>query len=156
MKTQQAQCYDAQANAALSTGEIFADVADAQRWVDELRDTSWWHLQGYSLRVLRIEVGLTRGKFAGVGWFEADKNAGRIELRSDALNACTALHEVAHVLAQAIHGSKLHDPAWARTFLTLVSCVLGSDEYLTLQRAFDAHGVDYDAPRSAQAGAITL
>lgn len=146
--TQQDECYVAEL--ALGSGRSFADYDAAQRWVDDLRDTPWWHLQGFSLYVLRIEVGpatrLAR-EFAGVGWFEREKSAGRIELKRDALDERTILHEVAHVLASAVHDSKSHDPAWARTYLTLVSSVMGPDAYLALQRSFDQHGVDYDAPR---------
>lgn len=155
MRTQQFDCYAAEG--ALGDGRTFRDVAEAQRFVDDLRDTHWWHLQGYSLHVLRIEVSLSRStKFNGIAHWEADKSAGAIGLTRTGLRERTVLHEVAHVLATAIHGSKSHDPAWARTYLTLVSYVMGSDAYLALQRSFDAHGVDYDAPRPVQAGAIAL
>lgn len=157
MKTQQLDCYAAEGG--LDNGPTFRDVAAAQKFVDDLRDTHWWQLQGYSLHVLRIEVGAATklsDRFSGVGWYDDDKNAGRIELKPAGLNTRTVLHEVAHVLASAVHKSKSHDPAWARTYLTLVSCVMGPDAYLALQRSFDAHGVDYDAPRPAKAGAIAL
>lgn len=138
--SQQEQCYAAEA--VLGSGVSFADVAAAQAWVDALRDEGWWHLQGFSLAVLRIEVGRSRAH-AGVGWYEPEKNAGRIELGPGQLNTSTILHEVAHVLAMAQHGSKTHDPAWARTYLVLVSCVLGAAEYTRLRDSFDAHGVNY-------------
>lgn len=155
-RTQQFDCYAAEGG--LESGPTFPDWDAAQRWVDDLRDTPWWNLQGFSLYVLRIEVGPATklsNKFAGVGWYEDDKNAGRIELKRCGLNTRTVLHEVSHVLADAVYKSTGHDPAWARTFLTLVSCVMGPDAYLALQRSYDAHGVDYDAPTS-RAGGIPL
>lgn len=150
--TQQQQCYAAET--ALDTGRTFASVDEAQAWVDALRDEPWWHLQRFSLAVLRIEVGLIdrrkARRCAGVGWYEKEMSAGRIELDRDALNARVALHEVAHVLASAMYDSTSHDPAWAMTYLTLVSYVLGSEEYLKLQRAFDELGVNYDVvPKSS-------
>jgi putative metallohydrolase (TIGR04338 family) len=159
MKTQQFDCYAAEA--ALGDGRAFRGVDEAQRWVDDLRDTPWWQLQGYGLHVLRIEVGLADARKLGkdavaVGWYERSKNAGRVEFKRSALNESTVLHEVAHVLASAVHGSKSHDPAWARTYLTLVSCVIGPDAYVTLQRSFDAHGVDYDAPPAPATSGIAL
>lgn len=142
--TQQEQCYAAQS--ALLPGRSFASVGEAQRFVDALRDEPWWTGQGYHLRVLRIEVGASRSrKFNGVGWFEEGVNAGRIELTKTGMTERTVLHEVAHVLACAIHGSKSHDPWWARTYLMLVYWVMGAEVYRTLQSAFDAQGVDYDA-----------
>lgn len=157
MRTQQLDCYAAEAG--LDVGTRFVDVGAAQRFVDGLRDTPWWQLQGYSLHVLRIEVhpahhAVTR--WAAQSTWYPSKSAGKIDVTQNGLNTLVLLHEVAHVLADAIHRSTGHDPAWARTFLTLVSYVMGSDAYLALQRSFDAHGVDYDAPRAPQAGAIAL
>lgn len=145
MITQQQDCYAAEV--AADNGRRFGSVAEVQTFVDGLRDTPWWTSQGFHLKVLRIEVGSSRSKkFGGVGWFDKDANAGRIELTKYGLCERVVLHEVAHVLAQAIHGSKSHDPWWARTYLTLVSCVMGAEAYLTLQASFDLHGVDYDVP----------
>lgn len=144
--TQQQECYAAET--VLGIGDVFTDVTAAQTWVDNLRNEHWWHLQGYSLAVLRIEVGSARGN--SIGWYEKEKSAGRIELASSQLNKVTVIHEVAHILAMSMHGSKTHDPAWARTYLTLVSCVLGPDDYLKLKGSFDEHGVNYDVtPKSS-------
>lgn len=139
--TQQQQCYDAEA--VLGIGDVFTDITAAQTWVDALRNENWWHLQQFSLHVLRIEVGRSRGR--SVGWYDKATNAGRIELAPGQLETVTILHEVAHVLAMAMYESKSHDPTWARTYLTLVSCVLGPEAYTSLRDSFDAHGVNYDA-----------
>lgn len=142
MITQQQECYAAEA--ALRNGRAFMSVEEVQTFVDSLREERWWTLQGYGLKVRRIEVGKSNSrKHSGVGWFEEDAKAGRIELSGTGLNMRVVLHEVAHVLASAQHGSKSHDPWWARTYLTLVSYVMGTESYLTLQTAFDAKGVDY-------------
>lgn len=155
MKTQQQECYAAQA--ALPDGRRFASVAEVQRFVDELRDRLWWTAQGYHLAVLRIEVGATRSKkFNGIGWFDREAKAGRIELTPEGLTMRTVLHEVAHVLSVAQHGSKSHDPWWARTYLTLVSLVMGTEPYLALRSAYDATGVDYDVTTATRPGVIAL
>lgn len=143
MITQQQECYAAESD--VSRGRVFDTVAEAQRFVDSLRDERWWTTQGYHLAVSRIEVGAAgKGKKNSVGWYEKDKGAGRIELTTHGLCMRVVLHEVAHVLASARHGSKSHDPWWAKTYLTLMSYVMGTDAYLTLQAGFNARGVDYD------------
>ena len=155
MITQQQDCYKAEAVAPY--GRRFMSVAEVQSFVDSLRDEPWWTAQGYGLKVPRIEVGKSNSKkHAGVGWFDADLGAGRIELTGAGLHMRVVLHEVAHVLSMAIHGSKSHDPWWARTYLTLVSYVMGGDAYLTLQASFDVHGVDYTVPSSGRPGVIAL
>lgn len=156
--TQQQSCYAAERS--LDHGRIFSSVDEVQRYVDALRDNQWWHAQGFSLHVLRIEVGKMDGRknkrAAGVGWFQPETNAGRIELRHSCMYESVVLHEVAHVLAAAVHGSTCHDPAWARTFLTLVSAVMGPDAYLTLQRSFDAFNVRYDVETRAASSVFAL
>lgn len=154
-KTQQLDCYAAQE--ALPRGQAFASLEEVQRWVDDLRDTPWWHLQGYSLHVLRIEVQPYRSaKFAGCAQWCKEDNCGVIALTPDGRTVRTVLHEVAHILADAAHDSTGHDPAWARVFLTLVSCVMGPDAYVTLRESFDAHGVSYDAGTPAASSTFAL
>lgn len=152
MITQQHACYAAEDS--LERGKLFKSVADVQRFVDAMRDERWWILQRYPLYVIRIEVGAAKGT-SSVGWFDKDKGAGRIELVAQHLDTKTVLHEMAHVLASAVHRSKSHDPWWARTYLTLVSCVMGPEAYLALRNAFDAKGVDYDV-KTTTGGAIAL
>lgn len=139
--SQQQQCYDAES--VLGYGTTLRDAAAAQAWVDALRDEPWWHLQGFSLAVSRIEVGRARGQ--SVGWFEPKLDAGRIELGPGQCNTSTILHEVAHVLSMSMYDSTSHDPSWCMVYLTLVACVLGSDAYTKLKLSFDEHGVNYDA-----------
>jgi len=154
--TQQQQCYAAEAT--VGNGRTFASVDEIQRFVDALRDEPWWRAQGYGRKVLRVEVGKADGRILksnGVGFWDETKSAGRIELRPGGMHERLVLHEVAHVIARANHGSKSHDPWWARTYLTLVSYVMGSDAYLALQSAFDREGVDYAAP-TGRPGVIAL
>lgn len=143
MKTQQDECYAAERR--LERGRLFDSIEDAQRFVDELRDAPWWHAQQFDRHVLRIEVEATgRGVTRSGGSFDKAASAGLVELAPHGMHTREVLHEVAHVLARAVHGSQSHDPWWARTYLTLVSCVMGAEAYLTLQRSFDEQGVDYD------------
>jgi putative metallohydrolase (TIGR04338 family) len=154
MPTQQQECYAAERE--LRGGRAFMSVEEVQSFVDGLRDLPWWTAQGFHLAVARIEVGKSRSKkHAGVGWYDAEMGGGRIELTGVGLNMKTVLHEVAHVIASAKYGSKSHDPWWARTYLTLVSYVMGTESYLTLQSAFDGQGVDYDVT-TGRPGVIAL
>lgn len=142
MKTQQEECYAGEAH--LERGRVFPSVTDAQHFVDALRNTPWWTAHGFHLAVPRTEVGAAgEDKTMSVGWFDKDMGAGRVELTSGGMCERVVLHEVAHVLASAKYSSKSHDPWWAKTYLTLVACVMGSDAYLALQRGFDTHRVDY-------------
>jgi putative metallohydrolase (TIGR04338 family) len=60
-------------------------------------------------------------------------------------NELIMLHELSHVLASRLNGSKAHDPFFARTYVTLVYLVLGPAAWLQLEAAFKRHGVDYNA-----------
>jgi hypothetical protein len=124
-------------------GEIFT-LGEIQEWIDAARD-SWWWTRNYA-KVLRIEVGPARkGGPGSVGWFEPDKNAGRIELVPNHRNFHVIAHEVAHVMAEALFDSHSHDPYFAREYLKLVYFILGSEEYVKLFTAFNKHGVEFDA-----------
>jgi putative metallohydrolase (TIGR04338 family) len=94
--------------------------------------------------VERVEVGKARKNGGSVGAYEKDKNAGRIEMAPVHWNELFVLHELAHVLAKALYESKSHDPAFARTYLQLVFCVMGSTTYEALQSRFNQLGVVYD------------
>ena len=143
-RCQQDEVYAAEIG--VSQGRFFTSIDEIQQYVDSLRDTREWNAMGWWI-VSRIEVGpVGRGRSGSVGWYEKDKSAGRIEMATCHWDQLTVLHEIAHVLAEAQHGSHAHDPCFARTYLVLVSSFMGASVYAELQAAFDRHGVNYDFP----------
>lgn len=139
MPTQQFTLYDAEETTG--HGRTFASLAEIQTYVDELRDTEWWSRLYWM--IAKVEVGTSRKWHESVGWFDRDKNAGRMEMGHRHRTELDVLHELSHVLAKARHGSDSHDPTFARTYLETVYLVRGSDAYLELQAAFDRAGIDY-------------
>jgi hypothetical protein len=124
-------------------GEPIGSIADVQRFVDDLREAWWWE-KWLGDRVIRVEVGQARG-FDSVGWYDEDARSGRMEFGHVPLTIGLVLHELAHVLAKARRHSQAHDPWFARIYLELSYLVRGSAAYEELRKAFDTHGVDYDA-----------
>lgn len=115
----------------------FEDIAEVQRFLDGLREQRWW-----PILIGRVEAYKRRGGGRSVGWYEPAKHAGGMELAT--LKMTTVLHELAHVLAEALHGSHAHDPWYCREMLQLVYRVLGSDAYVLLRSAYEQHGVIHD------------
>lgn len=138
-KTQQTQIYAAEEE--LHVGRWFLTHANAQRWVDDLRDTWWWPRLYW--RVARVEVGSAARRNKSVGWYDHEHEAGRIELPKLMLNEQTVIHELAHVVTEAAKTSTAHDPVFAREYVRLTYLVRGSKAWLELQAAFERHGVDY-------------
>jgi hypothetical protein len=138
VKTQQKALYAAQEN--VMRGRQFTRVDEIQTFVDELRDTYWWQYR-YA-RILRVEV-IFRPSGRSLGSYEADKNAGLIELSPQGRCLRTVAHELAHVVAEALYDSKSHDPWFAREYGVLTYHLLGSNAWLTLQRGYEIHHVNY-------------
>lgn len=132
---------------ALLDGRTFPNVEAVERWInDDLRESWWW--ERWCANVIYVEVGIGRpgAGVAGVGWFDADANAGRLEFARDAaLTERRVVHELAHVIAKARRNSTSHDPWFARIYLELTYLVRGQAQYEVLKKSFDAHGIDYDA-----------
>lgn len=146
MRTQQFALYEAERLAP--RGREFLSMDHVQEFVDGLRDTWWWDLF-YINRVKRVEVARgdmrCRTTQAGVGWYEPDKNAGRMEFTAIP-HERLVLHELSHVLASARYGgSQGHFPTFARVYLEVVSLVMGPRVYTKLKHEFDLHSIDYDA-----------
>lgn len=133
--TVKCQQYELYAAEQTSSSEDFT-LGQLQAWVDDLRET-WWWTTFYS-HIQRVEVGaaIRGGRGGSVGWYEADKQAGRIEMASYHRNIPTVVHELAHVIAACYHDSQAHDPWFAREYLNLTYLIRGSEAYLELQRAF--------------------
>lgn len=141
-KCQQDELYRAEETLP-QQGRLFHSITEIQQFVDGLRDELWWNTLGY-WAVPRIEVGIKPARSSGsVGWWDASKQGGRIEMLRVHWTELIVLHEVAHVLAEAIHGSHAHDPWFARIYTNLVYGVMGSEVWQQLVTAFDAHGIKY-------------
>jgi putative metallohydrolase (TIGR04338 family) len=139
-RTQQDEIYAAERN--IPRGRTFRRSADAQEWLDGLRETWWWQ-KFFWQGPARTEVYWRSRGSASVGSWDVRNDAGVLEMLPAHRNQLFILHELSHVLAAALNGSKAHDPFFARTYLTLVYLVLGVDAYLELQQSFEEHGVDY-------------
>ena len=126
-------------------------AADLQRFVDDLRETSYWERNFPNVRRIECHVRRSNGK-GSVGWFEKELDCGVIDMAPVHLTELYVLHEVSHVLASARYGSQAHCPWFARTYLELASVHLPSETYLALQASFDRGGIDYDHQSSAPAG----
>lgn len=149
MKCQQWELYAAESAIAAKTRE-FEDAADMQKFVDDLRELPYWERNFEN--VLRVEMRVVPGRAESVGTWDAEHSAGVCEMLPVHCCELYALHEVTHVLAAARYGSRSHDPWFARTYVELVSIVLGPERYLELAAAFDEHGVDFDTSNSASSG----
>jgi putative metallohydrolase (TIGR04338 family) len=123
-------------------GMWFTKEADAQAWLDALRDRWWWS-KFFWKAPARTEVYWRARGSSSVGSYHKDEDAGLLEMLPPHRNELIMLHELSHVIADALNDSHAHDPFFARTYATLVYLVLGSDTWLQLQHAFDEHGVDY-------------
>lgn len=126
-------------------GRGFDSQAAIQRWVvSELLDQPWWvHSFG---RVVGIHVPTVarRRTRCSVGYWDAQERVAVIEMHPAHWETLTVLHEVAHPVAEAYHGSRSHDPHFARIYLQLVYRVLGGDAWIALRTAFVEHGVCFD------------
>lgn len=140
IRNQQEALYAAEQN--VRRGRTFTNVRDAQRWVDDLRETWWWQRFFWGAPT-RIEVYWRSRGNSSVGSWDKLNDAGVIEMLPQHRNELFILHELSHVIAAALNGSKAHDPFFARTYATLVYLVLGSDAWLELQAGYEKHGIDY-------------
>jgi putative metallohydrolase (TIGR04338 family) len=139
VRCQQDEVYAAER--AVPPGRTFTDLADAQAFVDCLRETWWWE-RFFWAGPARVEVYFRRHGMS-VNDYDRTRDAGLIELVAGQRDVKTLLHELAHNLANALHDSHAHDPHFARTYGVLVYAVMGSDAWLTLQGGYDACGVEY-------------
>lgn len=141
VRCQQSALYAAEGTVR-DRGRTFAGVTEAQRFVDGLRATWWWPF--FYWQVEYVEVGRARANGAGsVGVWYPEKNAGRIEMWHGHLTVPDITHELAHVLADARHGSKSHDPWFAREFLNLTYLISGSNAYVNLRDAFVRYRIEF-------------
>lgn len=134
---QQSQVYEAEA--VLQEGRRFGSISEVQSFVDELRETDWWEREYEGL--FRIEVYGRPEAGWSVGSWNAEMNAGKIELTPAGMTLRTVVHEVSHVLAGFRYGSGSHDPWYARTMLEAVYRLMGSDAYRTLYHEYRLHDV---------------
>jgi len=142
-RTQQVRVYAAE-DTLLDHGRVFGSIAEVQAYLDDLRDRWWWD----NPAVVRVEVYPIKGR-KSMAAFHASRNAGLMELAKGGMNLHTVLHELAHITAQAKHGSEAHDPWWARELLVLTYFERGPEAYVELARAFDRHDVIHD-PKEAE------
>jgi hypothetical protein len=144
---QQVELYASEAGLPLGAD---LPLAEAQAFVDAMRETAVWRRQYAS--VMRVEVRFIESGSASVGGWFPHNMAGLVEMLPGHRNPLILCHEVAHVLASARYGSRSHDPWFARTYLELVWSMMGPDAYAALKAAFDAHAIDHDHDSTIPAG----
>lgn len=140
-KTQQDQVYDAQDH--MTRGRAFASIDEAQAFVDGLRYTLWWKTLRHGVRKVIVQPARKNARYS-MGDYDGD-GIGHMTLSSIGLNEQTVVHELAHVMAGARHGSQSHDPWFCRVLVELVHLIMGPDEMQRLVAGFEEHGVDFDA-----------
>lgn len=150
-KTQQFNVYAAEAEVTIR-GTYFADEAEVQRFVDDLRGTPWW--DDLYPDLLRVEVRVVPGRNDSVGIFSPNDEAGFMEMLPIHLNELFVLHELSHVLASYRYGSRSHDPWFARTYLETVNRVMGSETYTLLYESFVKLGIDFNVEGSGSGIAL--
>lgn len=139
-KCQQFELYAAEASVRRGR-TLPAD--DLQAYVDELRDLPWWDSNFRKVERVDCRVRQTDREGSAGAW-DSERQVGVVEMAPGHLTELIVLHEVSHVLAAARYGSRAHDPWFARTYLELVSVVLGPDAYLELRAGFRGQGVDFE------------
>lgn len=134
-------------------GRLLESAEAIQTYVDELRDKfPRWHTD--FAMVSRVEAYTRKKGVSSVGSYVESHHAGLIEMSHR--EELFVLHETAHVLAEARYGSRSHDPWFARVYLELVYCAMGSAAYLSLRQSFEALGVDCDHDDAGLAGPIRV
>jgi hypothetical protein len=139
--TQQIALYEAELE--ISPGPDFASIDAVQQWVDQLREEWWW--EKWVSQVLGIDVYLALPCESNQGWFSDIRSSGVMIFETPTPSLQLAVHELAHVLAEARRYSQSHDPWYARILTELVYLLRGANVYLELTAAFARHDVDYDA-----------
>jgi hypothetical protein len=139
MRNQQADVYAAERT--LSWPAWLGTIDDARLFLMNATETEWWsECVGDAVTLLEIELSNAAATSSARG--HTDEQFGVITFSVHQLTDKTAVHELAHVLADVLHGSESHDPWWARVYLELVSLMVGSQQYRELELAFFAHSIE--------------
>lgn len=139
MRCQQEQLYAAEDATASYPGEV---VDDPQAWVNAQRDTWWWARWYWTVGYVNVNVD--RRRSTSTGGYSQHDGCGYVTLGRDHSRVAVLIHELAHVVAGKLHGSRAHDPWFAREYLKLVYLILGSDAYYELRHEFITHKIEYD------------
>lgn len=134
LSEQQAAAYAAE-DSVTDRGPVFANLEQVQAFVDSLTAGDWW-APAYP-DVVRVDVVASPTSKACIGQRPDENGVGKIAMAPWGFDALTICHEVAHVVEPNVG----HEAPWARAFMTITYHALGSDIYLSLYNAFEAHGV---------------
>lgn len=115
-------------------------IDEARGYATDLVSESWFREQWG--RVLDVEVNGRRAR-DGVGHWDEKTWVGQVELGPGVRNERTLLHEIAHVVAAAQHGSNAHDPAFVGIYLELCYRRRGVEVWTALREAMLANGVEW-------------
>lgn len=139
-RVQQFELYAAEHD-GVPQGRTFNTEDELKAYVRELRESWWW--PHFYWRVRDVHVFRLPGGNKSVGTFFEEDWTGQIEMAPVHCTQLFVAHELAHVIADALYDSKSHDPAFARTYATLVYLTMGSTPWLALEAAFLKHKIEY-------------
>lgn len=135
--SQRKRVYDAEAGLLSTSGILFKDIEEVQRYVDRVCASKWWHKNAAHPNQ-HIDITQRRG-YGGTAW-----GAHRIELGKHALKQTLVLHEMAHCGAPA---GAHHNWQFCDFYLRLVRRFLGRKAWIALRSAFKWHKVKVRGPR---------
>jgi hypothetical protein len=113
--------------------------------VDRVRDSEWWERNVPQVRYVEVFFR-ERSREGSVGAWDRVRGCGVMEMAPCHMAELPIIHELAHVVADALWGNGRgcgHDPRFARTYLNLVYVAFGSERYLELYEAFTRDGIDF-------------
>jgi putative metallohydrolase (TIGR04338 family) len=144
MKTAEKRCQQHElyrAEERVSRGKEFTNIEGVRAFVRHLRDQAWWDTRYFM--VMDVEVNeAPRGAAGSVGGYDPGTGVGQIDMNRNHFSVLFVLHELAHVVARALHKSQAHCPWFALEYLRMVYSVMGSDAYVELKRVFDEGGIE--------------
>ena len=122
------------------TARMHMTVDEAQRLVDDLRETDWFAHYFPAVRYVEVK---SDGRWRGsVGAYLGD-GYGVCEMDPVHLNGLFVCHELSHVLTAARYGQNAHGPWFCRTYLQVVYHALGSDVYKVLYDELERDHIDH-------------
>lgn len=114
----------------------FADIESVQRWLDQVRSTSWGYSDTPQVHV-RARKGVTRAHWEAPGTIAIPTAGDRFALR-----ALYVAHEYAHhVTHYRDAGSPAHGPDFCRLYCDLVDHAVSPEAGLLLRDAFHNEGL---------------
>lgn len=134
---QRQRLYDAEGQALRGHGERYAELSDAQVYVNKVLASAWVQTR-WGRRNVTVNRGRGDGGHSYGGWITVGRDAQQ----------WVVLHELAHELAPA---NVVHGPVFAAIYLALVTRFMGAEHGARLRAAFRQHRVKHRSPGAVPA-----